>query len=409
MDVFLARQPILDREQELYGYELLYRSGPENVFNAACADTASSSVIGNSILHADLARITGGKIAFINVTDKILTDDLASVLPPEITVIELLESIQPTAGVIAACRSLRDAGYRLALDDFVYDPSFDPLIDIVAIVKLDWMALSRAERRRHVARLRPRKVQVLAEKIETWEDFRESMDLGCDLFQGYFFAKPELMRQRSLSTSKLNHLKILKELHAPDLDFGSLEELIKHEVALAYKLLRYVNSVAFGMRNDVQSIKHALVLLGEREFRRWASLAILSSVGQDKPDELLVQAAVRGRMCELLAEDAGTPGRGSECFILGMFSLLEAFLDQPLDAMLSTLAVPEEVRGALLGQPGPLRDILKVALGYERGHWSAVLESCNQLNIRLGAAPQRYIEAVAWADQSVGAVDEKAA
>jgi EAL and modified HD-GYP domain-containing signal transduction protein len=217
------------------------------------------------------------------------------------------------------------------------------------------------------------------------------------------------MRQRSLSTSKLNHLKILKELHSPDLDFGSLEELIKHEVALAYKLLRYVNSVAFGMRNDVQSIKHALVLLGEREFRRWASLAILSSVGQDKPDELLVQAAVRGRMCELLAEDAGTPGRGSECFILGMFSLLEAFLDQPLDAMLSTLAVPEEVRGALLGQPGPLRDILKVALGYERGHWSAVLESCNQLNIRLGAAHRRYIEAVAWADQSVGAVDEKAA
>jgi len=407
MDVFLARQPILDRGQELYGYELLYRSGPENVFSAESADLASSSVIGNSVLHSDLARLAGGKVAFINVTDKILTDDLASVLPPEITVIELLETIQPTPDVVTACRSLRDAGYSLALDDFIYEPAFDPLIELVSIIKIDWMALSAAERRQHVATLRPRNVKILAEKIETWEDFREAQELGCDYFQGFFFARPELMRQRSLSTSRANHLRILEKLHAPELDFEALEELIKHEVALTYKLLRYVNSVAFAMRHDVESIKHALVLLGEREFRRWASLAILADVGNDKPDELLVQAAVRGRMCELLAADAGLQARTAECFLLGMFSLMEAFLDQPLQSVLSGLAIPDDVRDALLGEPGVLRDLLEIVLGYQKGDWPAVLENCNRLGIRLGAAPRRYIDAAAWADDSMAAATEQ--
>ena len=401
MDIFIARQPILDRKRRVYGYELLYRSGPENVFRATCQDQASTKVIGDSMFVMGLDRLTGGRRAFINLTETVLTHDYLTLLPNEIAVYEILETIRPTPAVLEACRKLKAAGYTIALDDFMPDPSLEPRVKLADIIKIDWRQLSERRRGYLIRKFTKRGIQVVAEKIETWGEYEEAHDLGCTYFQGYFMSEPEMLKAREVPAGKLGCLQILSEIHRENLDYDRIEGVVKRDVSLTWKLLRYINSVYFGLRNEVSSIRHAVVLLGEREFKRWAALAAMSGLGDSKPQELLMQAAIRGRLCELLAPNVGLQSRAQEVFLLGMFSLLDAFLDQPLHSILPSLPIAKDVRDTLLGNPGPLRSVLDCAIAQERGRWIRLTARARDLDLDPEDVARMYFAAIEWAEASI--------
>ena len=248
MDIFIARQPIFDIRQNVFAYELLYRSGIKNLYAGINGDQASSEVIGSSFLLFGLENLTMGKKAFINFTRKLLEDEVATLLPKESIVVEVLENVEPDKQMLSACIKLKELGYQLALDDFAYDPRFEPFIDLVDIIKVDFLQTSPQDRAALVQRIGNKNIKFLAEKVETKEDFNQALQAGYSYFQGYFFSKPNIVSGKDITSFKLTYLQLLQEIGKPDLDFDELEETIKRDVALSYKLLRYINSAAFSPR-----------------------------------------------------------------------------------------------------------------------------------------------------------------
>lgn len=399
MHTFVARQPILDRNRDIFAYELLYRDGFLNACTAASLDDASSQVIGDSCLVMGFDKLTRGKHIFINVTEQVIGADYLALLPKQ-SVIELLEDVRPTDEVLASCRRLKEEGFRIALDDFVYDPSLDPLLELADLIKVDWRMHAPPGRARLVPKLLARGLCVLAEKVETWDDYNEAAALGCRYFQGYFFSKPEVLKTRRLPAFELIHVQLLRELNRSEIDFDAVESLIKRETSLAYKLLRYINSAAMGIRSEVRSIRHAMVLLGHNAFRRWANLATVSSLSGGKTQELLLQASVRGRLGELLAPDVRMADRDQELFLLGMFSLLDAFLDRPMRFIVEELGLSNDLEAALLLGKAPLASVLDMIVAIERGDWRRVRTLSAKLSIPEEVVAAKYLEAVSWADSS---------
>jgi EAL and modified HD-GYP domain-containing signal transduction protein len=401
MDLFIARQPIFTSKQEVYGYELLFRSGAANVFPEIEPSQASARVIADSLFNLGVQELTGGKRGFVNMTRDLLVGDYGTLLPKDGTVIEVLETVTPDAKVVAACRRLKEAGYLLALDDFTDTPAMAPLAEMADFIKVDVLTTSKAERQALVTRHAPRGVRLLAEKVETPDAFREAVDFGYSCFQGYFFAKPSVLRAKSAPEFRLTYLTLLQEVVKPDVDLRRVAAIIGRDVTLSYKLLRYINSPFFGLRRTIASIPEALGLLGERELKRWASLISLASLGSNKPAELVVEAALRARFCEGLAEDTGLGEHREELFLLGMFSLLDAILDRPLEVLLEELPIPPAVKAALLGAPGPLRDVYDCVLTYMRGDWDNLSARMDVLRLGEEEVPRRYRAAVAWAQKSL--------
>lgn len=396
MDAFIARQPIFDRHQNLRAFELLFRSGLKNAFQGLDADQASSKVIADSLLLHGLDTLTQGRPAFINVTRDLLVEDLVSVLPPTSTVLEILETTEPDAELVTACVRLRKQGFRIALDDFRFHPRWERLLDCVDIVKVDVLAAGSAERASLAKRLQGHGITLLAEKIETQAMFRETAELGYELFQGYAFARPAIVSGHDIPALKLHYLEMLREIHAPELDLRTIETIVTREIALTYKLLRYINASFFGWRGSVSSVHHALLLLGEREFRKWASVVALAGMAGDKPEALVTEALLRARFCEQLAPVVGLGPRADDLFITGMFSLLDAFLDRPLRSILEGLPVNEEVKAALLGGPGVPRDVLEIVVAYNSAQWAALQDPCSRLGISDAVLPSLYASAVEW-------------
>ena len=409
MKSYIARQPILDRQQLLVAYELLYRAGPTNSAVGADQEIATSSVLDQSMLSGDLASLTGGHLAFINLTERALTGDLATGLPKSAVVLEILESVRPSPVVLDAIRRHKELGYRIALDDFTGEAKFAPIISLADYVKVDWRGAPRDRRAHIVYELVRRRIPVLAEKVETWDEFREAEQLGCQFFQGYFFSTPEMLRRQALPAGKQIAVRLLAELNRPTLDFDSIEPLIKSDLSFSFRLLRYINSSAFGLRQEVSSIRHALVLLGEREFRRWANIAVLSALGDQKSNQLVVAAAVRGRMCELLARELGVPDRDQELFLLGLLSLLDAFLDQPLAELVRELPVSNDIRQALGGTRNRLGNVLAFTSAYERGNFTVASALATKLNVHFPGVADSYLDALQWADQLIGHCDDHGA
>lgn len=394
LETFVARQPIFDQRLEVYAYELLFRDGLENSFGAADVDLASTKVIADGSLLMDLHRLTSGRRAFINVSREVLLAGWARLLPAGSTVIELLESIDPDARVLEACHQLRRAGYRLALDDFVYSDRMEPLLAVANIVKVDFLATPPGERFALAQRLSGRPLQLLAEKLETPSAVAEARQLGFTLYQGYFFSHPVIVTSQDLPSYKHHLIELLREIHRADLDFEHLDQLIRSDMALCYRLLRYINAAHMGLRTRVESIHRALVLLGEREIRRWFSLVLVTVIGQDRPPELLRQAVIRARFCELLAPTLGLADRAGDLFLVGLFSLIDAVLGRPMEEILTPLPIAEELKQALGGDPRALGGVLDLCVAYERGHWERV-----QQFIAPGdeaRVSRLYLEAVSW-------------
>ncbi|HET6203437.1 MAG TPA: HDOD domain-containing protein [Planctomycetota bacterium] len=397
MRTFLARQPIFDRSREVYAYELLFRAGEVNRYKYPDSDRATCKLIADSVSLFGLETLTGGRRAFINVTREILVRDYVSLLPAGMIGVEILEGIEPDAEVIAACEKLKREGYPLILDDFVYAERYEPLLRLADIIKIDLLATPAETQEAMVQKFRPRGILMLAEKVETHEAYERAWKAGYDYFQGFFFCEPIVLEREEVPAVEALHLELLREIHQPRLDLDTLETLIKHEISIAYRLLRYVNSVLFGWRAPIRSIRQALTLLGDKGIRRWVSVVILAGMAKEKPEELLVDALVRAKFCESLAPHAGLGHRKEDLYLLGMFSLADAILDRPLVEVLREIPIAEDVREALLGEEGSrLRDVYDYVVAYERGDWDRRIALAERLGIDEGIAAPLYKKALEW-------------
>ena len=399
-NVFVARQPIFDRRQKVYGYELLYRARQEENFSATNGDQATLSVIRNVLLVHGPEKLTGGKKVFINFTKNLLLNKTPFYLPKEIAVVEILEGMEVDQELLEACRHLKENHYILALDDFLWpDQEDNRLADLVDLIKVDFRQTKEEERKTIVDHFRPRGPKLIAEKTETREEFQEALDSGFAMFQGFFFSKPVIISSRDIPGFKLVYLRILKELARPELDFRVLDKVIARDPSLSYKILKYINSAFFGLRYEITSIIDALRLLGEKEIRRWASLAVLTHLGVDQPQELLRFSLLRARFCEALAAKVGLASQKSELFLMGMFSLMDVFIGRPLEEVLDDIPLTEKVKGALLGHDNDYRQLFDLVVNYETASWEKVAALAAQLKVELQELPVLYAEAIDWVDR----------
>jgi c-di-GMP-related signal transduction protein len=312
LERFLARQPIFDARRAVYGYELLYRSGAENRFTGNELDVAAASTLDGLLLFG-IERLVPGCRAFVNCTRDFLLREFSTMLPPDRVVIEILETVHIDDELIAACRRLKYAGYLLGLDDFQDEPAWQPLVSLADFIKVDLLATSHDEQVRMARAFLPRQIHLVAEKVETNEDFRRCRDLGFEYFQGYFFSRPEMLARHDIPTRKLNCLRVLQAANALPIDAGHVCECTKAEASFSFRLLRYLNSPVFPLLSEVRSIPHAVSLLGESGIRKWVSMVAVACMGDGKPKELVMLPLIRARFCELLAPLARCPPRPVIC------------------------------------------------------------------------------------------------
>jgi EAL and modified HD-GYP domain-containing signal transduction protein len=402
-DVFVGRQPIFDTQDRLFAYELLYRSGAAQNF---AAGTSSELMCTDTVIHAlisiGLAPLTGGTLAFVNVTRSFLLSGQYELFEPKAVVLELLETVAPDDEVVDACEALVRKGYTLALDDFVMAPGYERLLRLASIVKLDVLGKDAAEIRRAADELRRYDVRLLAERVETQEVHDTCKRLGYTLFQGYYYSKPQIVSHRELGvehTQMLRLLTLLENQAAPDQE---IEDAFKSDPGLSYKLLRIANSASYGGR-EVQSIGFALRMVGRGVLHRWLTLLLVSSVAKQSgiAHELVLSALVRARLCELVAERSGDRAQAGPRFLVGLFSLLDALLRMPMDGILARMSIDADVKDALLSRAGPHAPTLALAEAQEKGDWQAVTDAATAVGLPASAVSALYTEALAWAWERV--------
>ena len=401
---FVARQPILTTDEKVFGYELLFRDGIENFFRSPDSDAASRSTLNSSMLLG-LDVLCDGRRAFVNCTRDILLKDYVTLLPAGQTVVEILETVPADDLVVAACRRLKEAGYMIALDDFAPGDPREPLTDLADIIKVDLRATTLDDAAAMVKRYGPWRCRLLAEKVETREEFIASKKAGFLYFQGYFFRRPEILTAREIPANRLNYLRMLTAVSQPELDVRHIENLVKGEASLCYRLLRYLNSAAFGFKAEIHSVRHALSILGEREVRRWIRLVASLGAGQDKPSDLVLAALVRARFCELLSPRVQQSSRhkvqpeDSDLFLMGMLSLMDCILEIPMRQVLDNVPIDQECKAVLLGATSRLRPFYQLMLAQESGEWTVVRELATQLQLCESDVSTCYWKAMQWARQ----------
>ncbi len=397
MEVFVARQPIFDAAREVVAYELLFRDGIANTFSASDGTEATRQVMLNTFVLFGLQRLTAGRPAFINFTKAALSSELVTLFPPHAVVVEVLEDVFPDDVVIARLQGLREKGYAVALDDVASLDNLDAMLDQTDIVKVDYRLTSPERRAAIAVALRDRPVRLLAEKVETYEDFEFGVEHGYALFQGYFFAKPEVMRRKDVAGNRAQYLRLLRELQQPQMSFDDVDRIIRQDLALTYRLLKYINSSFFALRSEIRSVRHALTLLGERDIKRWATLAALSVVAEGKPAELVEIGLFRAKFCESLRPLLAERIPDDELFLMGLFSILDACVDVPLEEALREVAVPARVKAALMGMPGELRTVLEVVTAFERGDWEIVTSVCRDRSLDSELMVSLFLGSMDWA------------
>lgn len=392
-EVFIARQPIFDRRLRVAGYELLFR-GEIDATTADVSDSeaATATVVLNSFTELGLEQIVGDTVAWVNVSREFILGGLARTLPPKLVVLEILERQLIDDELVDAVARLKEQGYRIALDDFDFDVGTERLLEVVDLVKLDLMALGRERFAHTVRRLGGHELTIVAEKLENHDEYAFCSDLGCRLFQGYFFCRPELVRGRRIEANKLALFKVLAALQDPTVDLDSLERTLALDIGLSSRLLRYINSAYFGLRQQVRSLNQVCTLLGIENLRRWAALSVFSSLG-DKPIELTVTALVRARFCELVGQQRTHNRSRSELFTLGLFSVIDALMDTPIAEVLAQLPFPDDMCEALASHKGADGKILACVTAVEAGDFGRAMNL-------IPNAGQLYLESLKWADQA---------
>jgi c-di-GMP phosphodiesterase len=374
ISVVIARQPILSRDHRLYAYELLTRGDEGRVLPDDGSVTTSSVLIG-ALAEFGLDRLVGEVPAFINVTTPFVTNALPLPISPKQVVLEVLESVEPSRETIAGLARLKQLGFRIALDDYAGSrKGYEPFLQLADIVKVDCKSVAPEALADVVAGLRAFRARLLAEKVEDHETYRACRELGFELFQGFYFARPEVSRARAPSADRSNLMHLLSELNRPDVELEDLEGIISRDAALSFKLLRVLNSANFGLAREVSTVGEMLRYLGPAIVRDIASLLLLARC-DDKPRPLLLLAMLRARTCQRLA-GLSKPACSQRAFMVGLFSALDAILDVPIEAALAPLPLSEEVRTAIVHKRGELGLVLETAIALEQGKWDAPSLSC---------------------------------
>ncbi len=402
MEAFIARQPIFDRKRRVMAYELLFRDGLGHGLSLANGTEATSQVMGISALLFGTEGLTGGKKAFINVTREVLVKEYVRLFSGDRMVPEIVGDVSEDLEAVTACRKLKETGYQIALDSDG-PVRHGPITEMADLIKVDFAGTKVTEQQAVAARFKNTRVHLVAKKIETYEMFTRAMDMGYDHFQGFFFAKPETLSTKDIPANKLKCMELLRRIHDPEISFDQLDNTIRQDVALSYRLLRYLNSVSFGLRSEVSSIRHALTMLGEREIKKWVTLISMMSMGELKPSELLTTSLARARFCERLAAFAEMNDKRAELFLVGLLSTLDAVVDWPLTDCLNGLPIAKHIKEALLGTPGCYREILDVALDYEKSDWECLLSSLKKIGVRPSVVPDVYLDAIRWSREACGA------
>jgi len=390
--IFIGRQPIFDRDLRVYGYELLFRDGRVDAAAVVDGDQATAQTLVNGIMDFGLEQLVGDKLAFVNLTRNFLLDQERLPAMQKRLVLEVLEDIRPDPEILTALRQLAGRGYTIALDDFTYREELLPLVGSAKILKLELPQIGIDALPRHVQRLRPHGLRLLAEKVETHEEFELCKSLGIDYFQGYFLSRPVTLARKRLPANKLAVLQILARVQDPNANMGDLEKLISTDVSLSYRILRFVNSVHFATTKPIDNVRRAIVMTGFSQIRTWVSLIMLSKL-DDKPPELIRIALVRSRLCELFSRRLALAAPETHA-TAGLFSTLDALLDQPLEEILSSLPLNAEIASALIEGRGRIGEVLQCVLACERGDWDAA----SRLGLEEHVLSRTYLEAIAWAE-----------
>lgn len=407
MYFYAARQPILDVDKNLYAYELLFRDGVDNVFPGIDEDEATSRIIEGSQFNLGIEHLTGNKPAFINFTLDTILKNYPTMVPPASLVVEILETVQPGKKLLESVISLKEQGYVIALDDYEHKAVWRHFFPHIDLIKIDLRAMSFDEIEQVIEDISDfPDIKLLAEKVETQEEFEKCKEMGFQYFQGYFFSKPEMVKTKTLSPAQMTLAELLYETSTPEIDLPKITQIFERDINLSYKLLRYTNSAAFKRRAEISTIKQALVVLGKYELKKFLSLLFTASVSDEKPMELLNLAMVRARFCENLASLEGTAD-SSMAFLTGMMSLIDAILDQSIETVMEQLPLSAEIKDALVNKQGVLAEYLSLALAYEQGDWEQELAIEEQLKLSGKQVPATYSNAINWAAEQMATLVAK--
>lgn len=400
MDVFVARQPILDRKGGLFAYELLSRSSLENRYDSTNAEQATARVICTSWTSMGMEDITGGKPAFVNFSRDSLKQGLALAVPRERLVVEVLEDVEPDAEIIEAIRELKRQSYIIALDDqFAYDVKREPLLELADIIKIDRTDYDDPACKELLERSKELGVMLLAEKIENNADHQKALAAGFKLFQGYFYQRPEVRAGKSIASNQASQFRILQELQKEPPDLDSLANLVSQDLSLTYRLLRYINSSYFSWMEEVDSVQRAFYYLGESNIRKWLSLAVIADLTEDRPTELITGSLVRAFFCESVFRAVGRAEDDGSAFMTGLLSLLEAILLVPMAEIIDKLPLSQPIKTALRGdRDEPLGKMLELSRQVEGGQWDQAAEIAEHLGLPMPDVGQFGIQSMRMAN-----------
>lgn len=398
MDIYVARQPIFKNDMSLFGYELLHRKSLENRYLAEDHNNATAELMRNSFVVMDFDNLTDGTFGFINFTQDLLKEGVPKLLPKEKVIIEILENVPATKKVIEACRKLKKEGYILALDDFILnrtDCDYTPLIEMADIIKVVFPVTEKKEQLRFLQKYK-NKISFLAEKVETREQYKEAAEMGYELFQGYFFCKPIMMKSKEITSLNVHMIHIMKELQKEDPDFTEIAETIEKDLGLTYKLLRMVNTLYYGARDVIKDLRQAAVRLGIRELKQWISIMLIRDFENKENRELIKTCLLRGKLLALIAAEMNRENQETDFFLTGVLSSIDVIMEREMSEVISDLALPEEAENALLGEKVPLRYCLDTVIKYEKMEFDDVRVRLRTLGIKFARFEQMYIEALAW-------------
>ena len=395
MDVYVARQAIFDVNKEVVAYELLFRNSKNiNKFIAIENSNPTLDVIRNSFSIIGLDKVTGGKLAFINFDETLIKSGVIEAFTKDCIVVEVLETVKPDKEIIECCKNLKAKGYIIALDDFEYNEEFDELIKYIDIIKVDFIITKGKERKEIMNRIKNKNIKFLAEKVETEEEYKEAVGYGYSYFQGYFFCKPVIISGKDISGYKFTYMNLIKELDKENINIKNIENLIKNDVSLSYKLLKAANSAHYSMKRKITSIADAIMIIGLKELKKWIFLMTLENMGENNIDELVKMSLLRATFGELLSNEIKTQISGFDAFLTGLFSLMDALMKIPIENILSELPISKDVKDALLGNENILLNLLKLIIKYEKGDWEGVNELIEEFGLDEEFVSSCYFEAI---------------
>ncbi|MDG5787472.1 EAL domain-containing protein [Evansella sp. AB-P1] len=402
METFVARQPILTKNEEIYAYELLYRSNNQNNECSEDGDKATLDVLLTSI-QIGIHELSEGKLCFVNFTENLLKSEVPKYIKPNIIVIEILESVFLSSELIHICKKLKELGYKIALDDFVmtdHEQAMENIMRLVDIVKIDIQNTSRSEQLKLIHLLQKFNVKILAEKVESRTEYEQCLKDGYTYFQGYYFSKPTILSTKDLELNSSNLYAIISELSHGEPDVSKIAYYIERDVAISYKLLKLINSRLILSSNEIKSIPHAVMLLGLTELKKWLYLLFMRENLQGKrnhiPNQIIKMCLIRAKTCELIAMNTGKRQDSASYFLTGILSLIDTLFDSPLDRIIEKLPLDKIIIDTLLGAQTPFRDSLELVISMEKGEWTEMDKLANKININKDILSNIYLNGIKW-------------